>query len=190
MKNGVIKIQRIFRENKKNNKFEFIYKKDFTQKIIKKRKQELLLSNVNLVKKFFSKKKTTPLQIFSIILDFQIFESSQELTIGDFFNYFSDFFAKLEKKKELWLEIHTTISFLFAISNTFTGYFWGNCEFLYKRFLTSQELNQQKFEELKRIYQREIHEVDFHGEKPKSISSSQNSIAFLFPQSNNNKKMN
>jgi hypothetical protein len=164
--------------------------------------KEKVMPGKDIVKKgvsVYSKSPTTfsgvpRLRTFSLLVDFNTFPNESFYNFGDYYNGFTKLFGELRKHGEFPLEFHCADSHLFTLSDKFHGYYWGECEFIYKKVLEKElEKKREKWGDASGIHQslREnvkvkefkdmIHRVSFWGYKPVGVNSGSDFCAFLYP---------
>ena len=144
MKNGIIKIQRMFRDkrvfNKKEIRAEF-YKSEKLENLLLKNCQKIIKKNFeinkkkiqtrikNYKKKIKKPKHDKPL-FFSTLINLEIspnLEKEEQFSILD---GFSKFFDKLEKSDDFFFELKPNDNNIWFITNSKKIFIWGKINFL------------------------------------------------------------
>ena len=230
MKNGMIRIQRMFRMSKtrfQKDKLDYYLRQSKFEDLLVTRKQELLRLCHESIERVLTKEKqketrlrrklhldrddsprrdrsaharpaktisgTPPLRVFSLLVDFGSFPNKSFFYFGDYFKAFNDIFAKLEKFGELPLEFHCADSHLFALSDRCMGYYWGDCDFVYRRVLDSEHQADRRLwaeslgvkaslriNEKEKQWKQSVHRVSFWGKKPIGLNSGSDFCSFLY----------
>jgi hypothetical protein len=231
MKNGMIKIQRMFRMNKDRfdkGKLDYYLRQSKFEDLLSMRKFELLKTcheSLELIlerehkKEMRLQEKVKPgtedlprrgrsanarafktlsgvprLRLFSLLVDFNSFPNISFLNFGDYFNGFKNVFGKLSKYGETPIEYHCADTHLFTLSDKFRGYYWGDCEFIYRKVL-DRELRVEHFKhrqsmginknyrksQKEKEWREAVHCVSFWGRKPIGINSGNDFCCFLYP---------
>lgn len=132
------------------------------------------------------------LRMFSLLVDFESYPNEAFFNFGDYFNGFSKLFGQMRRHGEVPVEFHCADSHMFTLSDRFAGYYWGECEFVYRKVLDKEMKRRRErwkadvHRSLRENLQEKecrlaVHRVGFWGRKPVGVSSGSDFCAFLYP---------